>query len=332
LAVLGTALLLAVAVLVALGFGPGSTDRRPYRAHTGPYRAFQPGSWWNTPLPDNAPLDPHGARILHYMRSAPQNGGGCLRLAGAGNGQWGTPVYWARSSDPTYDVRGVVNGPPELHHLRIPTQAEPADNNDGSMTIYDLQKGYVVALTNAQYHSWNNTWTASGGSVTYLRSNGLAAATGRSNDPRNRGTHRGNNGATMAVQYNDVSAGAVRHVLKVALGPEASSRHVFPMVGSDGEYHGNNPAVPPEGLRLRIKPSVDLNRLGLPKQALIIARALQRYGFYIGDSGGSTALKLEDTVAEGRGQLWTMPADALCGLRFLPRYWDVIAPGYDPTR
>jgi hypothetical protein len=324
-------LVLAAAFVVLHGSQQRLAERRPYRAQTRPYRAFEPGSWWNTPLPAAVPLDPNGDKILHYMRTAPQSGGGCLRLAGAGNGKWGTPIYWARPADPTYDVQGVVNGPPELHHLRIPARAEPADNNDGSMTIYDLQRGYVVALTNARYHSWNNTWTASGGTVTYLKSNGLAAATGRSDDPRNRGTHRGNNGATMAAQYNEVHAGAIRHVLKVALGPEASSRYVFPMVGSDGGYHGSSPAVPPEGLRLRIKPSVDLNQLGLSGQALVIARSLQRYGFYLGDSGGSTALKLEDTVAEGRGQLWTLPADALCRLRFLPRYWDVIAPGYDPT-
>lgn len=333
---------LAALVLVAVLFGAsplhvgggssGRTSSSGYAGPVHPFRAFEANSWWNTPLPANAPLDPHGQQILHYLRTAPQSGRGCLTLAGAGNSNWGTPIYWAKPSDPTYDVQGVVGGPPELHHLRIPVSAEPADNNDGSMTIYDRAKGYVVALTNAKYHSWNNTWTATGGTVTYLDSNGLSVGTGLSDDPRNRGTHRGNNGATMAVAYNEVRAGAVRHVLKVAVGPEASKRFVFPMTGSDGDYAGNNPGVPPEGLRLRIKPSVDLNSLGLSAQALVIAKALQRYGFYIGDSGGSTALKLENTRAEGRGQLWTIHADALCSLPFTPRYWDVVAEGYDPTR
>ena len=61
----------------------------------------------------------------------------------------------------------------------------------------------------------------------------------------------------------------------------------------------------PEGLRLRIKPSINLHALGLHPQALAIAQAMQTYGVYLGDSGGSTALKLEDTRTEGRGQLWT---------------------------
>jgi hypothetical protein len=128
-----------------------------------------------------------------------------------------------------------------------------------------------------------------------------------------------------------VQDGAIRHVLKVAVGPEISERYVFPMVGSDGDYRGTDPAVPPQGLRLRIKPSIDLEELGLKGEALVIAQALQRFGFYFGDSGGTTALKLENTVAEGRGRLWKVKADDLCGLPFTETYWDVVEEGYDPS-
>jgi hypothetical protein len=200
------------------------------------------------------------------------------------------------------------------------------------MTVYDVQAGYVIALTDAEYDADSGSWEASGATVTYLDSNGLHVRTGRSDDPRNQGTHRGNNGATMAVSWDEVQAGAIRHVLKIAAGPEVASRHVFPMVGSDGDYEGEDPAVPPQGLRLRIKPSVDLEAVGLTGEARVIAEAMQSYGIYIGDSGGRTALKLENTVAEGRGQLWSVPADALCDLPFSPRHWEVIAEGYEPPR
>jgi hypothetical protein len=200
------------------------------------------------------------------------------------------------------------------------------------MIVYDLDKGYVAALGHAQYDADAHIWRAAGGTVTYLDSNGLDVRTGRSDDSRNVGTHRGNNGATMVVSWDQVQAGAVSHVLKVAVGPTASDRYVFPMVGSDGHYVGTDRAVPPEGLRLRIKPSVDLQALDLAPQALVIARALQRYGFYIGDSGGTTALKLEDTRRERRGQLWNLDRDELCLLPFSERYWDVVAESYDPSR
>lgn len=253
-------------------------------------------------------------------------------LAGAGASPWGTPSYWAKPSDPSYDIRGLRLRVPELESLRIPRSAKPAANNDAAMSIYDLQKGYVVALTEVNYDAGSDTWSASGATVTYLDSNGLNVQTGRSDDTRNVGSHRGNNGATMAVSWDQVQTGAIRHVMKVAAGPEVANRFVFPMVGSDGNYQGGNAAVPPQGLRLRIKASIDLKDLNLSPQALVIARALQRYGFYIGDSGGTTALKLENTRAEGRGQLWNIKADALCGLPFTTDYWNVVSEGYDPTR
>jgi hypothetical protein len=340
----GRLLLVIVAVvLVAVGavVWRGSDNARPPVTHpvqTVPsavraYRAFEPNSWWNTPLPASTPLDPAAGQILDYLRSAKSSGRGCLTLAGAGTSPWGTPIYWAGPGDPVYDVQGIANGrPPELGSLRIPKSAEPANNSDGTMIVYDRRKGYVAALTDAQYDASSDTWTATGGTVTYLDSNGLNVNTGLSDDPRNIGTHRGNNGATMAASWDQVQAGAIQHVLKVAVGPELADRFVFPMVGSDGKYKGSDPKVPPQGLRLRIKASVDLSALQLPPEALVIAQALQQYGFYIGDSAGATALKLENTAAEGRGQLWHLSTNSLCGLPFKPQYWDVVAEGYDPTR
>lgn len=294
------------------------------------FRAFSPDSWWNTRLPRDAPLSPHGEKILRYLRTAPESRGGCLRLAGAGDSPWGQPVYWAKPSDPSYRVRGVpLDRLPELRRLRIPRGASPAPTSDASMTVYDVDKGYVVMLTDARFDPGRGAWSASAATVTYLDSNGLHSRLDPSDNRRNRGGHRGNNGAVAAVTWDEIQDGAIRHVLKIASGPEVANRHVFPMVGSDGDYEGPSRSVPPQGLRLRIRPSVDLRELNLHPTALIIARALKGYGIYIGDSGGVTSLKLEGTMAEGRGQLWDVHAHDLCGLPFTPAYWEVIRPGYD---
>jgi hypothetical protein len=64
-------------------------------------------------------------------------------------------------------------------------------------------------------------------------------------------------------------------------------------------------SAPPEGTIIRIKQSIDLTSLGLSGPALVIARALQTYGAVISDqSGASAEVKVENTVAEGRGWLW----------------------------
>jgi hypothetical protein len=297
------------------------------------FRAFSADSWWNTPLPRDAPLSPRGDEILRYLRTAPEARGGCVRLAGAEESPWGQPIYWAKRSDPSYRVQGLkLARLPELRSLRIPQGASPAPSNDSAMTVYDVAKGYVVLLTNAQYDPTQDSWSASAATVTYLDSNGLHARLDESDEHRNRGSHRGNNGAVMAVTWDEIQDGAIRHVLKVASGPEVANRHVFPMVGSDGDYQGPDPAVPPQGLRMRIKPSVDLRDFDLHPTALIIARALQRYGVYIGDSAGVTTLKLEATATEGRGQLWDVTARELCDLPLSPAFWDVIRPGYGARR
>jgi hypothetical protein len=263
------------------------------------------------------------------MSTADEAGEGCVRLAGAGNSSWGQPVYWAGPGDPEYDISlRNFDEVPELRNLRIPRGARAAGNNDGSMTVFDVQRGYTVAFTDSAYDEGADRWSASGATVTYLDSNGLDVRTGKASDDRNVGSHRGNNGAVMMARLDEVDAGRIDHVLKVASGPEVSKDHVFPMVGSDGS--SRDPAAPPQGLRFRIKPSVELDALGLEPQALVIAEALQRYGFYIGDSAGVTALKLEDTRAEGRGQGWQIPPTALCGLPLSPQYWDVLPAGYEP--
>jgi hypothetical protein len=340
----GLVLSVSVAVIAVITQGQGPSRSHldgnklahmrpaPTMADGQPYRAFAANSWWNTPIPANAPQNPDETKILDYLRTSPGSGGGCLRLAGAGQNPWGQPVYWARAGDTPYNVTGVSGPrPPELNHLRIPAGAHAAHNSDGTMSIFDLHSGYVTLLTDARYDPATARWSASGASVTYLNSNGLDVMTERSNNPGNTGTHRGNNGADSVVRWDMVQAGIVNHVLKVSSGPELSPRWVFPMTGSDGHGAVNDPAVPPEGTRLRIKPSIDLTKLGLKPDALIIAQALQTYGTYLGDSGGTTALKLESTAIEGRGQLWSVSTDDLCALPLTPAYWNVLPPGYDPT-
>ena len=336
-----------VAALVGSG-GPGSGPRDSAAAPVDPsvqafedpagrpavqggraYRAFSPDSWWNTEVPADAPGHPDEAAILDHMRSARQSDGGCLSLAGAEN-SWGQPVYWAGRGDPEHDIDvPELDDRPELAALRLPAGAQAADTSDRAMTVFDVERGHVVALTGARFDAERGGWRASGATITYLDSNGLDARLAGSDDARNLGTHRGNNGATMMVRHDEVVAGEVGHVVKVASGPEMSRDAVWPMVASDGGARG--PVAPEQGLRFRIKPSVDLASLDLHPEARVIAEGLQRYGFYLGDSAGRTALKLENTTAQRQGHKWTVPADGLCGLPLGPELWDVLPAGYDPS-
>jgi hypothetical protein len=292
------------------------------------YRAFSRSSFWNTPLPRDAPRHPDSNRIIEFLKA--DNDTNFIRLAGAtDSGEWGMPTYWAGPKAKTYDVRNNCSQgqPPEFDHVRIPRGAEADPTSDAAMTVYDRDAGRVYGLFHARYDRSADVWSSCGGTVYYLGSNGLHGDLAASNQPRNRG-HRGLPPSTWAVRYGEVDARRLNHVLKISVNTTKCT-HVFPMVGNEC---GTTAAyAPAEGTRIRIKPSVDLSRLNLSPAEMTVARALQRYGAVIGDqTGGPVVLKLENTIAAGRGFLWKGVLQPE-SLRPIPLgYFEVIKPGYRP--
>jgi hypothetical protein len=266
------------------------------------FRAFTETSYWNTPLPMDAPTDPNSDRIIAFLKR--DNAEDHISLAGAGlGGQWGNPIYVAEPGDPTYSVVNTCadRQPPEFRSVRIPRGAAPDPTSDASMTVYDLDRGIVYGFFRTDYEPRASRWLSCGGTVYYLESNGLDGILPQSDNHRNFG-HRGLPPSVFAVRHDEIQTGSIDHVLKIAVN-HTKCESVFPMTDDECGTRARN--APPEGARIRLKPSIDLSKMGLSRPVLIIARALQRYGAIIGDQSGEGAqLKLQNTVAEGRGQLW----------------------------
>jgi hypothetical protein len=299
---------------------PGTSQGAP------PYRAFSPASYWNTPLPDDAPRARRSEQFIDFLKA--DNERNSIRLAGTDpSGRWGNPIYWSGDGDPRYEVENSCGyrQPRQFRAVRIPAGARPDPTSDSEMSIFDIERGLVYGFHKANYDAEHDAWSACGGAVFYLESNGLDGDLPASDEARNTG-HRGLPPPTFAVRYDEIQWGSIDHVLKIAVNT-ASPRHVFPMVGSDGD--STNLSAPPEGARLRIKPRVNLNELGLSPPALVIARALQQYGAVIGDqSGANVTLKVENTVAEGRGHLWSglLSANSLAAIPL--GAYEVVKLGY----
>jgi hypothetical protein len=296
-AVIGLVLLAVIAVTLP------SAAKRTWEPTSPPYRAFSDASYWNTPLPEDAPTDPRSEQFIDFLQA--NNQANFIRLAGTdASGRWGTPIYWSSRGDPHYRVANTCGyrQPREFRDVRIPVGAEPDPTSDSAMTVYDRRRGLVYGFHRTRYHVGHDAWSACGGTVFYLESLGLDGRLAGSDQIRNRG-HRGVPPPTYAVRLSEIRWGSIDHVLKIAVNA-ASRDHVFPMVGSDGV--STHPSAPPEGARLRIEPTIELGELDLSPAALVIARALQDYGAVIGDqSGASVSLKVENTVAEGRGRRWS---------------------------
>lgn len=301
--VVGVVVLVVVVILIVVTRDP---SRQPVPD------AFSPDSFWNTPIPADAAVDPRSDQIVAFL-AADNRLDGCITLAGASKDEWGMPIYLAGGSSPEFAVESTkYNVPSEFQSLRIPKDAVPAATSDAEMVIYDSERGYVAQLSKAAFSSETNTWTVTGGSIAYLDSNGIYGAIDALGDPRNGGSFRGYNGAVAAVSYDDVLAGRVDNVLKIGVN-SSRDEAVFPMINSDGD--SLDPAAPSQGQRLRIRADADLAAYGLTGQALIIAQGLQEFGAIIGDStGGGVVLKLEDMKRAATVGSWSLDRTSLCSI------------------
>ena len=253
-----------------------------------PYRPFSDVSEWTRSLPADAPIDAASALMISSLKAMnPSKPFPKLTI-----GSWAEPIYWASSGDPWYPVTGWP-----VPSIRIPLGAKPAPTSDGQMTVFDLENDWVIKLTKASFDG--GTWTSQGKEWYRLSSNGLARTLPESDDQRNTG-HRGYPCALHGVRWDEVQAGQIAHVLKVALATTAPF-HVYPGAGDQG-----GTGTIPQGAILRIKPAVDLGSRNLDAAARTIANAIQAYGVVVGDQGGvPMALKLEGLETEGRPERWS---------------------------
>jgi hypothetical protein len=312
-----TGVLLSLMLLLA-STAVNAPDERASAATTVAFRAFSDDSLWNTRIPAGTPATADSRSIIRFLSK--DNSYPYIRLAGTGSdGHWGIPIYWADASSRRYSVvddcsmlSSTLRMPPEFASVRIPTGASPAPTSDSNMVVYDPDAGMVYGFWKARYDGTTDTWYSCGGSVYYLASNGLDGSLPQSNNPANTG-HRGAPPPIYVVREDEVASGEIDHVLRISVAHTCG--HVFPMTADEGCSTG----APPEGTRIRIKPSIDLSALHLSPAARIVARALKRYGAVITDrSGGAAILGVEDTVTEGRGWLWhnVLAASSLSAIPF----------------
>ena len=66
--------------------------------------AFSASSYWNTPAPSGAAVDPNSAAIINFLK-ADNDLNGCITLSGTPNNSWGMSSFVADASGPVYNVK-----------------------------------------------------------------------------------------------------------------------------------------------------------------------------------------------------------------------------------
>jgi hypothetical protein len=324
--VLFACLLVAMQPRVAGGSSP---DRNPLAGII----PFVATSFWNVKHNSSSIVDSRSDLYIDRLKAAVV-GTNYIKLVGTESDSDGTPFYAVpNSGDPPPATKIVCNDPSgdcfgfngSTYWLRMPAGANPSDDSDSEMVVFDLNKdaNVVVWLYRACPPRFvnafctdggsNDTFTAYSISIDSLSSSGLDGCWPTHyplqfpspplgpNDLNNEG-HRGLPGSVIGVRYDEVVAGLIAHTLKIAIPNTKDDRNFFPMVAPE-----NNGGDIPEGILIRIKPNVDLTdpKWGLNDYSYVIAKALQDYGAIVGDTSADTAnLKVENLFAENSPLSW----------------------------
>jgi hypothetical protein len=258
-----------------------STTLVPASGFPSPFPAY---SVWNTPI-GNAPLRSDSATQAAYVASRASSANMTL-------GNWGVSVAEAHTGDPTYSVPCLkytctlsAFGP-----IAIPVTAKPEPSGDADTAIVDpaAQREWDMwqpAITSS------GSWTASAGAALSTAGNAIAPAGTASGDAANFPLLGG------LVRPEEILQGHIDHALVFGMPGVNSTGHVCPATHNDGDTTSS--AAPMEGQRFQLDPTIDVNALPIPAWKKTIARALQVYGMYLRDSGGSLAIYSENPVSRG---------------------------------
>jgi len=117
-------------------------------------------------------------------------------------------------------------------------------------------------------------WKAGSGAIWRLRSNALRPAGWTSADAAGLPIFAG------LARWDEVRRGTIDHALRFTA---RETRRAFVYPARHYASDSNDPSLPPMGLRVRLKASVEVG--GFPPQARVVLTALKRYGMILADNG-----------------------------------------------
>jgi hypothetical protein len=156
--------------------------------------------------------------------------------------------------------------------LHVHIEGGPHANGDRHAILLDKSSCRLYELY-ALRHTTRG-WTAGSGAVWSLRSNHLRPAGWTSADAAGLPIFPG------LARWDEASRGVIDHALRFTA---AQTRRAYVYPARHYASSSSDPSLPPMGLRVRLKASV--NVASFPRQARVVVRALQRYGMILADNG-----------------------------------------------
>jgi len=257
----------------------------------GDFRPFSNNSPWNTPIPPNPKIDPMSEKIIKNLYNH------CKKLK-VNFVKWTIPLFVINSKNcPKVNVLTIRSC---LYHtvdhdgnriaegIPMPKEAWPQPEEDGHMILIDpfIKRSWEFSkakkLPNGEWTaSVIDTWDLSGPGYRKPFSGKCWWMSGA----------RGSGTPLIAglIRPEEIEAGRINHALGVSTPinrktsyPGGEKELCIPASRTDGWGIGTQ--YIPEGARLQLNPALNLDKLGLSKEAKVIARALQKYGAIVADN------------------------------------------------
>ncbi|HXV06343.1 MAG TPA: hypothetical protein VFP23_10615, partial [Solirubrobacterales bacterium] len=251
------------------------------------FRFFSRSSFWNTPLPADAELDPASSQLAGAFAAEVE------REARAGSPPWinttdySVPIYRVPLRQPVVRVElSSRYRAPALQaawrRVPLPADAQPAAGTDHSLVVWQPSRDRLWEFWRLERSAggWRASW---GGTMRNVSSNpgvyGPRAWPGAK-------PWWGSSASSLSIAgglitFPDLRAGYIDHALAMAVPKVRTGVFASPARRTDGTATG--PSALPEGAHLRLDPNLDLASLHLPRLTWMIASAAQRYGIFVRD-------------------------------------------------
>ncbi|MFE5805494.1 hypothetical protein [Streptomyces sp. NPDC056491] len=252
-----------------------------------------PDSFWHAPV-DTLPVHPSSDRYVASIGAAeplhPDFGAGLVE------GQpFGIPITVPDTTVPESTLSFDYPEESDPAGYRIPQDARiengPASDGDRHVVVWDRALCKSYELFDAEKQG-GNAWHAGSGAVFDLRSNALRPDGWTSADAAGLAILPG------LVRHDEAAAGRIDHAIRITV-PRSDQSHLWPARHQAGSAADSS--LPPMGLRLRLKSSVDTSSLA--PQAKAVAEALKKYGAIVADNGSPWYITGEENPRWDNSQL-----------------------------
>lgn len=260
------------------------------------WRPFSAVSPWNTPIPAHPALEGDSADLVaRFVASSP------WRQLAVNIDGYSIPLFWADAGTPTssmsvdYGGQGW-GGSGTSAAMPIPAGAAPDPLSDHHMLV-------IGADRRTEYGCWDvshsgSTWHAGVCATSDLTGTGVRPPAGQPGVQWWQAAGARACGFPLVaglIRVEEIQAGRIEHALVIGY-PGIRNGGFTPPASTPSNGSGAAVGVPCGG-RFQYDPSVDLTQLGLSRSGLVIMRALQEYGAYVGDYSGALSLYAESSPA-----------------------------------